>query len=149
MVSVRFGGPLRWVSVASPGYIDHHGRPNHPEDLKHHRCIRIRMPNEERYAWEFSRDGADLRVDVPGTLTLDRMALMVEAALNGLGIAYVLKQTIEARLACGELIRLLPEWTSEEDGYMLYYPGRRTPPLQLTVFIGFLRSIDRAARLRP
>lgn len=145
MIGVRFGKPLRWIAVASPAYIEQRGRPEHPTDLMAHRCIRIRMPDGRRYMWEFSRGDDELEVDVPGQLTLDRMVLMVEAALGGLGIAYVLRDMVEARLAAGQLIDLFPEWTAEEDGYMLYYPGRRSPPPQLTAFVRFLRSHDAQA----
>lgn len=145
MIGVRFGKPLRWIAVASPAYIEQRGRPEHPNDLMNHRCIRIRMPDGRRYMWEFSRGDDDLELDVPGQLTLDRMVLMAEAALSGLGIAYVLREMVEARLAAGQLVDLFPEWTAEEEGYMLYYPGRRSPPPQLTAFIRFLRSYDAQA----
>ena len=146
IIGVRFGGPLRWVAVAAPSYLRRHGVPGHPRDLMEHRCIRIRKPGGERYAWEFARDEEEYCLDVPGSLTLDRMALMVEAAANGFGIAYVLRQMTEQRLAAGELELLLPDWCSDEDGYMLYYPGRRAIPPQLRAFIDVLRSASSPSR---
>jgi DNA-binding transcriptional LysR family regulator len=148
MIGVRFGKPLRWIAETSPAYMEQCGRTGHAIDLMAHRCIRVRMPDGCRYMWEFSRGDDELEVDVPGQLTLDRMVLTVEAAFAGLGIAYVLRDTIEARLAAGELVDLFPEWTAEEKGYMLYYPGRRSPPPQLTAFTRFLRSYD-AQAARP
>ena len=146
MLGVRFGGPLRWIAVASPAYVARCGAPLHPNDLMSHECIRIRMPSGQRYAWEFDRGSEELLIDVQGTLTLDRMSLMVEAALKGMGIAYVLKQTVEDHLACGELIALLPDWVSEEDGYMLYYPGRKAPPPPLEAFVKHVRQFARSER---
>lgn len=143
MIGVNFGGPLCWVPVASPDYISRCGQPLHPNDLLSHECIRIRMPDGQRYAWELSRNAEELVIDVPGAMTLDRMALMVEAALNGLGIAYVLKATIEDHVATGRLIMLLPDWASEEEGYMLYYPGRRVPPAPLDAFVKHIRSMTK------
>jgi DNA-binding transcriptional LysR family regulator len=139
MIGVRFGGPLRWVPVAAPSYLRRRGKPEHPRELMNHRCIRIRMPNGERYLWEFGKDGEEFRLDVPGSLTLDRMALMAEAAANGFGIAYVLQSTVEQRLAVGELTLLLPDWCSYDEDYMLYYSGRRAVMPQLRVFIDFIR----------
>lgn len=143
MIGVSFGGPLRWVAVASPDYIAQYGRPTHPNELLNHECIRIRMPGGERYSWEFVHATEDIALDVPGAMTLDRMALMVEAALNGLGIAFVLQATVEEHFAAGNLVMLFPEWLSEEEGYMLYYPGRRIPPAPLDAFIKHLRAMVR------
>lgn len=140
MIGVRFGNALHWLPVASPMYLERHGTPSHPRDLMAHRCIRIRMPDGERYAWDFAREDEKLSLDVPGSLTLDRMALMVEAAVKGLGIAYVLRHTVEERLGSGALEPLLPEWTCYEGEYMLYYPGRRVVQPQLRAFIDFMRS---------
>ncbi|KQT02887.1 hypothetical protein ASG42_25750 [Rhizobium sp. Leaf391] len=101
------------------------------------------MPGGERYSWEFVHATEDIALDVPGAMTLDRMALMVEAALNGLGIAFVLQATVEEHFAAGNLVMLFPEWLSEEEGYMLYYPGRRIPPAPLDAFIKHLRAMVR------
>jgi len=143
MLGVNVGGPVRWVAVASPDYVSRCGQPVHPEDLLDHQCIRIRMPDGKKYHWEFSQGEENLEINVSGSLTLDRMALMVEAALNGFGIAYVMKQTVEHHIASGKLLLLLPDWLSEEEGYMLYYPGKRVPPPPLDAFVRFLKSIAR------
>ncbi|WP_430257003.1 LysR substrate-binding domain-containing protein [Neorhizobium sp. DAR64872/K0K18] len=144
MIGVSFGGPLQWIAVASPDYIARCGEPSHPNDLLNHECIRIRMPSGQRYSWEFSRGAEELVIDVAGAMTLDRMALMIEAALNGTGIAYVLKETVDDHLAAGRLQMLLPEWASDEDGYMLYYPGKRVPPAPLEAFVRHVRALEKA-----
>ncbi|WP_142850385.1 LysR family transcriptional regulator [Telmatospirillum sp. J64-1] len=140
MIGIPFGGPARFIPVASPAFLAAHGRPETPEDLKRFDCIRIRLPGGALYAWEFSRDGAAAAVDVPGRLTLDRMALSIAAAARGLGIAFVLEGAVRDLIASGRLVPVLREWTTEEPGLMLYYPGRRYVPPALRAFIDFIRG---------
>ncbi len=140
MIGVPFGKPLRWVPVGSPSYLAGAGTPAHPLDLTAHRCVRIRLPGGERYLWEFERDGEEFRLDVPGSLTLDRMSFMIEAALRGFGIVYVLEHLAERHVAAGELVSLLGDWCPPDSEYMLYYPNRRMPLPALRAFIDVLRS---------
>lgn len=139
MIGVPFGEALRFVPVASPDYLERHGTPLHPRDLMNHRCIRVRLPRGGRYAWEFLRDDENYVIDVPGPLTLDRMALTISAAAAGMGIAFVLDQAIASQIANGALRPLLIEWCPADERYMLYYPGRRHVPPPLRAFIDHLR----------
>nr|WP_308445102.1 LysR family transcriptional regulator [Paraburkholderia flagellata] len=86
MIAVRVSEDLRFLAVASPRYLRKHGRPSVPEELQTHRCIRQRLPSGKRYRWEFARHGQEFTIDPPGILTLDSNTLMLEAALDGLGI---------------------------------------------------------------
>lgn len=140
MIGVPFGPELKWAAVAAPHYLERFGEPKHPSDLMKHRCLRLRMPSGERYAWEFERHDEEVVLDVPGSLTLDRMFLSIEAATKGLGIAYVLEQAVADRIASGSLRPVLLDWMPMESRYLLYYPGRRNVPPQLRAFIDFLRS---------
>eukprot|EP01037_Dinobryon_pediforme_P032415 gene32415-37339_t len=89
MIAVRLGGDMRFVAVASSAYLAANAMPIHPDDLRQHRCIRQRLPSRKLYRWEFARHGQEIAIDVPGALTLDHSGLMVEAAIDGLGIAFV------------------------------------------------------------
>ncbi len=71
MVAVKFGGDVRFIAVAAPSYLEGKARPQTPEDLHAHSCLRQRLPSGKRYRWEFSRHGAEIAIDVPGKLTLD------------------------------------------------------------------------------
>ncbi len=104
MTAVRFGGDVRFVTVASPAYLSHHTAPATPDDLRLHRCIRHRLPSGKRYRWEFSKHGEEMIVDVPGALTLDDNDLMAGAAANGLGIAYVPESVAQNWLQSGRLV---------------------------------------------
>ncbi len=140
MVAVPFGGTLRFVAVASPNYVATAGRPATPEDLHAHRCIRQRLPSGKRYRWEFSRGRQEVAIDVPGALSLDDSALMVDAAINGLGIAFVPEPFARAALDEGQLVLLLEDWSPPFDGLCLYYASWRQIPMPLKAFIAVLRE---------
>jgi len=140
MVAVRFGGPARFVAVAAPAYLARHPAPRVPDDLRHHACIRVRMPSGKPYRWEFARHGQALEIDVDGPLTLDHVVLMVEAAADGLGIAYVPDRAAQPWLADGRLVEVLSDWCPTIPGLFLYYPGARLVPPGLRAFIAVLRE---------
>ncbi len=138
MIAVPFGGEVRFVAVASPGYLAGNAPPRSPDDLRSHRCIRHRMPSGKPYRWEFARHGREWVVDVPGPLTLDHNGLMVEAAAAGLGIAYVSEQAARPLLDEGRLVVVLSEWSPPVPGLCLYYAGQRHVPAGLRAFIDVL-----------
>lgn len=142
MVAVPFGGPLRFVAVASPAYLLEAGRPVSPEDLHAHRCIRQRLPSGKRYRWEFSKGRRERAIDVPGALSLDDSALMVDAAINGLGIAYVPEPFAQQALDDGRLSLLLEDWSPPMEGLCLYYASWRQVPAPLKAFIAVLREVE-------
>ncbi len=89
MIAVRLSPDLRFLAVASPDYLAMYPAPETPDDLARHQCLRQRLPSGKRYRWEFQKRAEEVAIDVPGNLTLDNTQLMVEAAEDGLGIAYV------------------------------------------------------------
>ncbi|MBP1847847.1 DNA-binding transcriptional LysR family regulator [Rhizobium petrolearium] len=126
MIAVRIGPDWRLVAVASPGYLAEHGVPGHPQDLVRHRCINMRHESTGGlYAWEFEKEGQELRVRVSGQLTFNNSYAMIDAAVNGYGIAYVPENIVERHVASGDLIQVLDAWSPFFDGYFLYYPSRR------------------------
>jgi DNA-binding transcriptional LysR family regulator len=146
MVAVPFGGDGRFLAVASPGYLDKCGTPQVPEDLAKHRCIRFKLPSGKMYRWEFTRRGKELKLDVEGPVTLDHMGLMVDAAIKGLGIAYVWAETAKGAIAAGDLVAVLNDWTPPFAGHCLYYPSHRLVPAGLRAFIDVLREVDQPSR---
>ncbi len=142
MIAVPFGGGVRFLAVAAPTYLSSHGEPAAPEDLRHHRCIRQRLPSGKPYRWEFARGAHELAIDVPGVLTLDHNGLMVEAALDGLGIAFVPDSWARPALQDGRLRAVLEDWSPVLPGLCLYYSGRRLVPPALRAFIDELRAAD-------
>lgn len=142
MVAVPIGGDSRFVAVASPTYLAGRPEPAVPDDLRHQTCIRQRLPSGKRYRWEFERHGQEVAVDVPGALTLDHTGLMVEAALAGLGIAYVPKRAVRTHLDERRLVTVLDDWCPRIPGLCLYYSGHRHVPAGLRAFIGVLKETD-------
>jgi DNA-binding transcriptional LysR family regulator len=142
MIAVAFGGPARFLAVASPTYIAARGTLSTPHDLVQHACIRLRMPSGKLYRWEFERHGEEVVIDVSGPLTLDDTQLMVQAAAAGLGIAYVPEHVAADHLANGRLVAVLSDWCPPIDGLCLYYPGHRHVPAGLRAFIAVLKEVD-------
>ena len=141
MIAVRVSEDLRFVAVASPRYLRKHGRPAVPEELQMHRCIRQRLPGGKRYRWEFTRHGQEFTIDPPGALTLDSNALMLEAALDGLGIAYVPEPYARDALVRKRLVAVLSDWCPFIPGLFLYFPGSRHIPAGLRALIDLLREL--------
>lgn len=143
MVAVTFGGDVRFIAVAAPSYMDGRATPNTPDDLRAHCCIRQRLPSGKRYRWEFSKRGAEIAVDVPGNLTLDDNDLLVQAAADGRGVAYVPEHFARPFLASGQLVTVLDDWCPPTPGLALYYPRSQHIPSPLRAFIDILRQVDR------
>ena len=146
MIVVAFGGDVRFLAVASPSYLSRHGVPATPDDLERHRCIRQRLPSGRPYRWEFARGSDEIAIEVPGALTLDHNDLMVGAAVDGLGVAFVPDKVARPALRDGRLRAVLEDWCPSIPGLCLYYPGRRHVPPPLRAFIDDLRTADAAAR---
>lgn len=140
MIAVRFGGEVRFVAVASPRYLQSRQAPRTPHDLHKHACIRYRMRSGKIYRWEFEKRGRSLAVDVNGPLTLDQDDLMVEAASDGLGIAFVSERVAALALKTGKVVLVLEDWCPRIPGLCLYYPGHRHVPAGLRAFVDVLKE---------
>ncbi|MGO8203266.1 LysR family transcriptional regulator [Rhizobium ruizarguesonis] len=136
MIAVRIGPDMRMAVVGAPAYFDTRPKPLTPQDLTDHNCINLRLPTYGSvYAWEFEKDGRELRVRVEGQLVFNNIALRLNAVLAGMGLAYMPENLIEAPLADGRLVRVLENWCPPFSGYHLYYPSRRhtSPAFALVV----------------
>ena len=136
MIAVRIGPDMRMAVVGAPSYFARHPRPKWPHDLTAHRCINLRLPTYGGvYAWEFEKNGREMRVHVEGQLVFNNIALRLEAVLAGCGLAYLPEDRVQRHLSGGHLIRVLADWCPKFSGYHLYYPSRRqaTPAFALLV----------------
>lgn len=143
MVAVPCGRDSRFIVVGSPGYFARASLPKSPSDLLKHECIRRRLPGGRLYHWEFEKHGEEIAVDVPGRLTLDHDGLMVEAAVEGLGLVFVSEFWVTEHLAAGTLRAVLEDWTPPFPGLRLYYPRHRHMTAGLRAFIELLREEGR------
>lgn len=139
MIAVRVSADLTPVIVASPDYINSHGRPKVPRDLLHHRCINFRHGDAGLYRWEFEKGKKSLSVAVSGPLIVDDLNLVIRAAIDGVGLAYMSEDNAAPHLASGGLIRVLEDWCQPFPGFFLYYPSRRHQPAALSALIDVLR----------
>jgi|HubBroStandDraft_4_1064222.scaffolds.fasta_scaffold26043_4 DNA-binding transcriptional LysR family regulator len=141
MVAVALGGTDRFVAVAAPAYLKKCGVPRVPLDLLQHSCIRYRMRSGRIYHWEFERRDQAVDVDVPGQLTLDEDRLMLDAAIEGLGIAFVPERAANEAIASRKLSVVLDDWCPRFPGLCLYYPGHRQVPAGLRAFGDVLKEV--------
>ena len=139
MVAVRVSPDIRPAVVASPEYFRAHGKPHTPSDLLRHRCINFRHRGEGVYRWELDRGDQSVAVAVNGSLILDDLDLVIEAAIGGAGIAFMAEDRAQPYLANGALERVLEDWSPPFPGFFLYYPSRRQLPAALTALIETLR----------
>lgn len=140
MIAVRIGPDMRMAVVGSPAYLARHPAPGSPRDLTTHRCINLRLPTHGGlYAWEFEKDGRELRVRVEGQLVLSTSGLILNAALDGFGLAYLPEDQVRAPVSEGRLVRVLADWCEPFPGYHLYYPSRRQPTPAFTLLVEALR----------
>lgn len=140
MIAIRFGPDVCFAAVASPDYLQQHPAPQVPQDLKAHRCIRFRFTGGGLFRWEFKQGEQSFSLDVEGSLTMDNLNLMVEAALAGAGIAWVPQSLVAEALQAGRLVRLLEPWSPNYSGLCLYYPANRHPPTALRLFAQAVRD---------
>jgi DNA-binding transcriptional LysR family regulator len=140
MIAVPLGLARSNAVVASPEFLQTHGRPAVPADLYRFRCIRARLPNNALFRWKFERDGKAVQIDVQGSITLDESSLVRIAAQNGVGLGYVMEADVREDIAAGRLIRVLEDWTPALAPLALYYPGRKNPPAAFTSFIQAARE---------
>jgi DNA-binding transcriptional LysR family regulator len=133
MTAVRLTPPFRFVVVGSPAYLREHGRPRQPRDLLDHRCVQFRYPSAGSiYRWELEKDGRALELAVSGPLSTNNDEVLLQAAVDGIGLAYVPEPAAQGFLRRRKLTVVLPDWACTVPGLFLYFPRgtQKTPPLR-------------------
>jgi DNA-binding transcriptional LysR family regulator len=144
LAAVRLTPPFRFVVVGAPSYLEARGTPRTPDDLLRHDAIAYRSPTTGALVrWDLERRGRTRLVAVRGRVTCDDARLLVRAALDGLGLAYVDEHTAAPHLARGDLRVVLPEWAPEVPGFFLYFPRRAQEQPKLRAFIAVARGLLR------
>jgi DNA-binding transcriptional LysR family regulator len=145
MVAVRVSEPSRFLAVASPDYLAAHGTPQRPAELSSHNCIQFRAKTG-LYPWTFVEDGRRLEAKVSGSLVTDDGHLLLRAAAEGVGVAYVVETHAAALLGSGALHPLLEDYAAPFPGFFLYYPSRRHVPAPLKLFAQFMNAQSGSGR---
>ena len=145
MIAIPISPPLSMAVVATPAYFKRHGMPRTPQDLTTHDCINLRLMTQGGlYAWEFEKDGRSVNVRVEGRLTLSSARLIVQAAMDGRGLACTPDIIVAKALAEKRLKRAMPDWCPKFPGFHLYYPSRRQNSPAFALLVEALRWTGRA-----
>lgn len=140
MIAVRIGPDMRLAVVGAPEYFTSKPKPKTPQDLTARNCINLRLPTYGGlYVWEFEKAGREVNVRVEGQLVFNTIGLRLNAALAGLGLAYLPEDLVQEHLTSGRLIRVLDDWCPPFSGAHLYYPSRRQPTPAFSVLAEALR----------
>ncbi|HMM77980.1 MAG TPA: LysR family transcriptional regulator [Gammaproteobacteria bacterium] len=140
MIAVRIGPQLRMAAAASPAYFASRPIPKKPRDLLSHNCINQRMQTGGGlYVWDFQKRGQQQNVRVEGQLVFNTSPNIVDAALAGLGIAYLPEEEFAPHIGEGRLVRVLEDWCTPFAGYYLYHPSRRQPSTAFSLVVDALR----------
>lgn len=144
MIAVPIGPDMRMAVVAAPAYFADRPRPRVPQDLTSHNCNNLRLPTLGGvYAWEFEKGGKEVRVRVQGQATFNSIGPILQATIEGHGIAYLAADQVRPHIADDTLIGVLEDWTPPFAGYHLYYPSRRQPTAAFKVVLDALRFRER------
>ncbi|MFB6450003.1 LysR family transcriptional regulator [Bradyrhizobium tunisiense] len=138
MIAVRVSPELRLTVVGSPRYFASRSIPQKPKDLTDHRCITLRLPGGP-YRWEFERGRQAITIGVNGPLVVDDTHLVIQAALDGVGLGLAYEEQVAGYIAKRQLIRVLDDWLPPMPGFFMYYPSRRNQPAALSALVNALR----------
>ncbi|MGV1760089.1 LysR family transcriptional regulator [Rhizobium sp. P44RR-XXIV] len=140
MIALKIGPEMRMLVVASPDYFERHPKPVTPHELTRHRCINLRLTTiGGLYAWEFEKDGKPLNVRVEGQFVCNDVPMIIDAALDGLGLACLPDDYLLPLIREGKLVAVLEDWSPPFPGYHLYYPSRRLASPAFSLLIDALR----------
>jgi DNA-binding transcriptional LysR family regulator len=149
VIAVPVTGQLRMAVVGAPHYFAKHQPPATPYDLRKHRCINFRLPAAGTiYKWEFERGRHSVEVGVEGPLVFDDGDMVIDAALAGVGLAFLIEDQVTSLVQAGALTRVLEDWCPPFPGFFLYYPGRRQVSPALGAFIDAIRVPAKARKGR-
>jgi DNA-binding transcriptional LysR family regulator len=140
MISLRIGAELRFAVVGAPSYFEGRAKPHVPQDLLAHSCIKLRLPTHGGfYAWEFQKNGQELKVRIQGRTAFNTVGMMRQAALDGFGLAYLPEDQVVTAIKERKLVRVLSDWCPPRPAYHLYYPSRRQHSPAFALVIEALR----------
>ncbi|KQW91599.1 transcriptional regulator [Massilia sp. Root418] len=144
MVAVQLGAVQKRVVVAAPDYFRERTEPETIDELLEHNCIRQRYSAGGRlYDWKFDDSGQTVQIDVQGRYVFDEMRSVLDAAMQGRGVAFILENFAKQELANGRLRRILTRYSGLDDAFHLYYPHRKHMPGKLRAFVDFMRTANR------
>jgi DNA-binding transcriptional LysR family regulator len=140
-IAVRASNPIQIAVVGSRGYLAKRSVPRTPDDVASHRCVALRLSRDgELYRWVFERNGKKRIISPPAVVTVNSPDAAAQAAVDGIGLAYLAGDLVRPFLKTGKLIQVLEEWSPSIEGYHLYYQSRRQPSAALRALIDMVRA---------
>jgi len=140
MIAVRIAPDCKMAIVCSPSYLEHRSPPESPQDLLSHNCITLRLPTKGGiYAWELKKGEREPQVRVDGQVTFNGVYQMINAAIDGAGLAFVPEEMILHHVANGKLISVMADWCPEFPGLHIFYPSRRESSRAMSAVVDALR----------
>jgi len=138
MIAIPLGGPVSVAVVGSPAYFKKKPVPKHPSELAEHNCVRFRFSGSGAiYKWEFKANDHIVEYDIGGNLTISDSLFSVDAAIDGVGLAYTFEQLTLPHIRSKKLTRVLGEFSPTFPGFYLYYPSRRQQSSKLKAFVDY------------
>jgi len=127
----------RMACCASPAYLKKHGSPKTPKELASHNCL-LYSNLPQRSNWSFRRKSVEDSVRVSGNLCSNNGDVLLNAALEGLGVIYEPTFVAYEALSQKRLVRVLPDWQTDEMSVFAVYPSRKFLPRKVRTFIDFI-----------
>jgi DNA-binding transcriptional LysR family regulator len=139
---------MQMLLCASPAYAAAHPLPREIEDLAGHRCVNFRLASGRVYEWEFKVGGHMRKFAPPAMLAFNDADLVLQAVLDGEGIAQMAGYQISEHLRAGTLVACLPQYSPDDRGHYLCYLSRQHLPGRIRVFIDYMTARIRALDLQ-
>lgn len=139
MIAVRVSPDQRLVVVGSRDYFARRGKPTHPRELHGHECIGLRMSTGAVARWKFVEHNKELELAVDSRVVTNDGAVLVDAAVAGVGLACVFEDMVRELVSEKRLVRVLDAYCPRIPGYFLYYPSRQHLAPKLEVLVNFLK----------
>jgi DNA-binding transcriptional LysR family regulator len=142
MISQRLSADLRWIVTASPAYLERHGTPTVPQDLRSHRCLGVRLGDDRIYRWEFEGPEGEYDLAVPSPMVADDSRAMIAMAIAGAGLTFGVEAAFRPFVEAGLLRPVLLEHSTSGPGYHVYYSSRRQVPTALRLIVDLIREMQ-------
>jgi DNA-binding transcriptional LysR family regulator len=140
VIAVRLTGPFRFVVAGTPAYFEKYGRPETPEDLRGHRCVRFRLASGGLMPWTFEKGNREFDVSVTGPVIVNDWIAATVAMRSGIAMIMTAEPVAKAMVEAGEVELVLTEFAGSTSGLFLYYPSRKQVMPKLRAFIDYVRE---------
>lgn len=140
VIAVRLTGPFRFVVAGTPAYFEKYGRPETPEDLRNHRCVRFRLATGALMPWTFEKGNREFDVAVTGPVIVNDWIAATVAMRSGIAMIMTAEPVAKAMVETGEVELVLTEFSGATSGLFLYYPSRKQVMPKLRAFIDYVRE---------